>query len=131
MTAPQEHIEGDGVDDETTTLDRSEETDEDQLRQDPLEGAMDPPEHWTGATSYGMTPREESQPRPLDERLAEEEPDVVPGSAPQAPGSAPADIDTEGVPTPPAPGYEEDLGISADVAGGSMPSEIRHPEPPD
>ncbi|WP_278261925.1 hypothetical protein [Nocardia sp. AG03] len=112
-------------------LDRSEETDEDQLREDPLEAGMDPPEHWTGATKYGMTPWEESHPRKLDERLAEEQPDVVPGSAPQAAGQASTDLDTEGNEPAPTRDYEEELGISADVAGGSVPADIRTPEPPE
>ena len=39
---------------------------------DPLEAGMDPPEQWSGVTKYGMTPWEESHPRPLADRLAEE-----------------------------------------------------------
>lgn len=137
MTEPDETYDpaqGDvapnSIETDPAALDSSEETDEDELREDPLEAGMDPPERWAGATKYGMTPQEESHPRSLDERLSEEEPDIVPGSAPQAPGSAPADIDMDGAPIPPGRGYEEELGISADVAGGSVPSQIRRPDPP-
>ena len=37
---------------------------------------MDPPERWSEADKYGMTPYEQAHPRGLDDRLAEEEPDV-------------------------------------------------------
>ncbi|MFD9698589.1 hypothetical protein [Lentzea sp. NPDC059081] len=50
--------------------------DEDNLQQDPLEEAMDPPEGWAESTKYGMTEYEQAHPRPLDERLAEERSDV-------------------------------------------------------
>jgi hypothetical protein len=39
---------------------------------------MDPPEGWTAANKYGVTPFEQSHPRPLSDRLAEEQPDVQP-----------------------------------------------------
>ncbi|QRP49568.1 hypothetical protein [Amycolatopsis sp. FDAARGOS 1241] len=51
--------------------------DEDELQADPLEAGMDSPEHWSGVDKYGMTPREQAEPRPLDERLAEERPDAA------------------------------------------------------
>ena len=36
----------------------AEELDEDRLRVDPLEAGMDPPERWSAADKYGMTPYE-------------------------------------------------------------------------
>lgn len=50
--------------------------DEDNLKRDPLEGAMDPPEDWAESTKYGMTEYEQAHPQPLDERLEEERGDV-------------------------------------------------------
>lgn len=67
MTTPDEGY----APDETT----AEELDEDRLTADPLEAGMDPPEHWSGADKYGTTPYEEAHARPLEERLAEEEPE--------------------------------------------------------
>jgi hypothetical protein len=46
--------------------------DEDNLKKDPLEEGMDPPEGWAGSDKYGMTEYEQAHPRPLDERLKEE-----------------------------------------------------------
>jgi hypothetical protein len=67
----------DAVETDPAALNSAEDLDEDRLRQDPLEAGMDPPEHWTGADKYGTTPRELRTPRPLDERLGEEAPDVT------------------------------------------------------
>jgi hypothetical protein len=66
------------VDSDGTELSSAEELDEDQLRVDPLEEGMDPPEHWSGADRYGTTPYEQRHPRPIDDRLDEERPDVDP-----------------------------------------------------
>jgi hypothetical protein len=56
----------------------AEDLDEDRLGTDPLERGMDPPEHWSAAQRRGTTPREQREPAPLDERLAEERPDIPP-----------------------------------------------------
>jgi hypothetical protein len=63
-----------GHDDDVVT--ESEALDEDELGIDPVEGGMDPPEHWSGAVLYGTTPLEQATDRPLAERLAEERPDL-------------------------------------------------------
>jgi hypothetical protein len=63
-----------GHDDDVIT--ESEALDEDELGVDPLEGGMDPPEDWSAATRYGITPIEQATERPLSERLAEERPDL-------------------------------------------------------
>ncbi|WP_433578403.1 hypothetical protein [Nocardia brasiliensis] len=78
---PQDTGDPDAVETDPAALNSAEDLDEDRLRLDPQEAGMDPPEHWSGATKYGMTPWEESHPRPLAERLAEEQPDVAPDSA--------------------------------------------------
>lgn len=58
------------------TLTPSESLDEDELDVDPLEGGVEPPEHWSAGERHGSTAREEAEGEPLDERLAEERPDV-------------------------------------------------------
>ncbi|MEU4673428.1 hypothetical protein AB0F91_37115 [Amycolatopsis sp. NPDC023774] len=78
MSEPdQPHDPGtqDSAETDPAGLSAAQDLDEDQLQTDPLEAGMDPPEHWSGVNKYGMTPREEAEPRPLDERLAEELPD--------------------------------------------------------
>ncbi|WP_051794569.1 hypothetical protein [Kibdelosporangium aridum] len=90
----------------------AEDLDEDRLRADPLEAGMDPPEHWSGADKYGTTPYEQSHPRPMEDRLAEEQPETPP-----EPSSLDEKIEREAV----------DRGQSADEAGGSMAAEERTP----
>jgi hypothetical protein len=90
----------------------AEDLDEDRLQMDPLEEGMDPPEHWSAADRYGMTPYEQSHPRGLDQRLDEEQPDVQPRYDESHHGHA---IRT---------------GRSADESGGSMAETIRTPEQP-
>lgn len=75
--APQDTGPPDAVETDPAALSSAEDLDEDRLRLDPLEEGMDPPEQWAGVDKYGMTPREQREPRPLDERLAEEQPDVL------------------------------------------------------
>ncbi|WP_051026725.1 hypothetical protein [Nocardia higoensis] len=120
--APQDSGPPDAVETDPAALNSAEDLDEDRLHADPLEKAMDPPEHWTGVTEYGMTPYEQAHDRGLDERLAEEEPDVLeqaqPTGEPAADDSHPAEAaavrveGNEGERL--ANTYEEDLGISAD-----------------
>jgi len=79
---PQDTGRPDPVESDGAALSSAEDLDEDRLSTDPLEEGMDPPEHWTGADKYGMTPYEQSHPRPIDDRLDEEEPDVEPDPVP-------------------------------------------------
>jgi hypothetical protein len=74
-TPPQDTGPPDSVETDGAALSSAEDLDEDRLSADPLEAGMDPPEHWSGVDKYGMTPYEQSHPRPLGDRLAEEEPD--------------------------------------------------------
>ncbi|MGI5219507.1 hypothetical protein [Nocardia sp. CA-290969] len=67
-----------------------EQLDEDELAADPLEEGMDPPDDWSAADRYATSPREQRAGESLDERLAEEQPDIAPegqrsGAAPDAP----------------------------------------------
>ncbi len=116
--APQDTGAPDSVETDPAALSAAEDLDEDRLRVDPLEQGMDPPEHWSGVTKYGMTPWEEAHPRPLGERLAEERPDPAAEVVLDAEPSEEDASDRQ---------YAEDTGISADVPGGSMAAEIREP----
>jgi hypothetical protein len=59
------------------TLNQSESTDSDEVRNDDGDIVVDPPDDWSEADKFGMTAREERQGEPLDDRLAAEEPDVL------------------------------------------------------
>ncbi|USI89735.1 hypothetical protein [Rhodococcus pyridinivorans] len=60
------------------TLSPSEGLDADEVRNDDGDEVVDPPEDWSGADKFGTTQREEQEGESLDQRLAEEEPDVEP-----------------------------------------------------
>jgi hypothetical protein len=66
------------------TLSPSESTDSDEVRNDDGDIVVDPPDGWSEADKFGMTAREEREGESLDDRLAEEEPDVLPDPAPDA-----------------------------------------------
>jgi hypothetical protein len=122
MTDPNEDAgPRDPVETDPAALSSAEDLDEDRLRVDPLEKAMDPPEHWSAADRRGTTPWEQAHRAPLDERLAEEEPE----RDETAPSGEPEQADDE--PPLEVVSYEESLGTSADIAGGSVPDEIRRP----
>ncbi|MFI9817743.1 hypothetical protein [Saccharothrix variisporea] len=112
--APQDTGAPDSVETDPAALNSAEDLDEDRLRADPLEAAMDPPERWSGADKYGTTPYEQAHPRPLDDRLAEEEPDTA-----RDPAAAEDVAEAVG------------RGQSADEAGGSAGSAAREPGPAD
>lgn len=75
------------------TLSPSEGLDADEVRNDDGDEVVDPPEHWSGADKFGTTAREEKEGEPLDQRLAEEEPDVEPEELPDRPVAATPDDD--------------------------------------
>ncbi|WIY02572.1 hypothetical protein QRX60_01475 [Amycolatopsis mongoliensis] len=124
---------------EPESLDPSEALDEDELRVDPLEEGIDPPEHWSAADRFGTTPREVREGEPMDQRLAEEVPDTEPEPVPERPLAAtPADQLDETVEDAPAdfeqvtPADEmphrhadSDAREQADYAGGSVADAIR------
>ena len=64
------------------TLSPSESTDSDEVRNDDGDIVVDPPDDWSEANKFGMTAREEREGESLDDRLAAEEPDVLPDAAP-------------------------------------------------
>ncbi|MBB5915382.1 hypothetical protein BJY24_004294 [Nocardia transvalensis] len=128
---PQDTDGPDAVESDAAALTSAEDLDEDSLHTDPLDAGMDPPERWSGATEYGTTPWEQAHPRDLGDRLDEEEPDI---GAPSPAEQAEEDIAEEGLPVTETdlPGdYERTLGISADIAGGSVTESIRDPEEPE
>ena len=66
----------DGFDD--NPLEKSEELDSDEIRNDDGDEVVDAPERWIEAKDDET----------LDERLAEEEPDVMPGDDPTTPSTS-------------------------------------------
>lgn len=66
------------------TLRPSESTDSDEVRNDDGDSVVDPPDDWSEADKFGMTAREEREGESLDDRLAEEEPDVLNHEGPDA-----------------------------------------------
>ncbi|WP_349536037.1 hypothetical protein [Rhodococcus rhodochrous] len=80
------------------TLSPSEGLDADEVRNDDGDEVVDPPEDWSAADNFGTTQREEQEGESLDERLAEEEPDVEPAEPLDKPVAAtPEDELTEDV----------------------------------
>ncbi|WP_309113234.1 hypothetical protein [Saccharothrix sp.] len=109
--APQDTGAPDAVETDPAALNSAEDLDEDRLRADPLEAGMDPPERWSGADKYGTTPYEQAHARPLEDRLAEEEPETA-----RDPVDAEEAAEAVG------------RGQSADEAGGSAGSAAREPD---
>ncbi|MGE0217035.1 hypothetical protein [Mycolicibacterium sp.] len=54
-----------------------EATDPDDVHNADGDEVVDPPEDWSGADKYGMSAEEQREGESLDQRLAEEEPDVT------------------------------------------------------
>ena len=73
MTDPNRHESADLEDYEVR--DASETLDDDDLADDPLDSGVIPPQHWSAGMRYGTTAEEEEAGEPLDQLLAEEEPD--------------------------------------------------------
>jgi hypothetical protein len=124
---------------EPESLAPSEALDEDELRVDPLEKGVEPPEHWSAADRFGTTPREIREGEPMAQRLAEEVPDTEPEPVRERPVAAtPADQLDETVEDAP-PDFERvspedevprrhtgsDPREEADYAGGSVADAIR------
>ncbi|EHR60429.1 hypothetical protein [Saccharomonospora cyanea] len=88
VTPPQDTGMPDSVETDPAALNSAEDLDEDRMRLDPLEEGMDPPEHWSEADRYGMTPFEQRQGEPLEERVRQERPDVQAADVPERPVAA-------------------------------------------
>jgi hypothetical protein len=73
------------------TLSPSESLDPDDLKNRGDDDVVDPPEHWAEADKFGTTHSEEREGESLDERLAEEVPDVSLEDQPDVPVAAASD----------------------------------------
>lgn len=59
------------------TLDASESVDSDEVRNSDGDEVVDAPDHWSEADKFGTTAEEALEGESLDEKLAEEEPDIA------------------------------------------------------
>ncbi|CAN3129404.1 hypothetical protein ACNUDN_15870 [Mycobacterium sp. smrl_JER01] len=66
-----------------------EATDSDELRNSDGDEVVDPPESWSAADRYGVSSEEERLGETLDQRLAEEVPDVAPADIDPKPRERP------------------------------------------
>lgn len=145
-TPPQDTGMPDAAETDPAALNSSEDLDEDRLRLDPLEEGMDPPERWAAADKYGTTPFEEHQGESLEQRVRQEQPDVMPETVPERPVAATpatdldASIDELPADTEPVvpPESVEDphsaaerRGQNADETGGSVAEALRDPDEAD
>ncbi len=60
------------------TLGPAEALDSDEVRNNDGDIVVDPPDDWSEANRFGVTAREQREGESLDQRLAEEEPDIEP-----------------------------------------------------
>lgn len=77
MTGAEESGSDEAVPDQSEQLD----LDPDEMlisngRDDMLDGGYEVPDHWSAAQGFGNTPEEQAEGETLDQRLAQEEPDV-------------------------------------------------------
>ncbi|MDV7196657.1 hypothetical protein R4172_03650 [Rhodococcus kroppenstedtii] len=88
-------IEDGGIEDGPgDTLDPSESLDSDEVRgTDDVDDVVTPPDSWAEADKFGTTEREAREGESLDQKLAEEVPDVQPEDAPDVPVAATPDDD--------------------------------------
>jgi hypothetical protein len=119
---------------EAGVTDHFEQFDEDNLRLDPLEEGMDPPEHWAQADKFGNTEREVREGEDLDHRLAQEEPDPtdrLPATTGRLDDSiddgSDAEVLVQDEPRAAEPGWATRHGTTADEGGGSVARELRTP----
>jgi hypothetical protein len=93
-------------------------------RDDVLDGGYEVPDHWSAAQGFGNTPEEQAEGETLEQRLAQEEPDVgaEPAGGTGLAGSTGA-IDSDVTPLD-LPGQEDLDNVAGDehasVAGGSL-----------
>jgi hypothetical protein len=102
----------DPVETDAAALSASQSLDEDNLGEDPLEKGIEPPEQWAAADGFGTTASEQRAGETLDQRLAQEQPDVGEARTP------PTDTEAESA---------QGRGQNADTAGGSVADAIREP----
>jgi hypothetical protein len=83
-------------------------TDSDELRNDDGDEVVDPPEKWSGVDKFGMSAEEQREGESLDQRLAEEVPDV--SEADIDPGDAESTADAD-LPLPGTDAAADDPGV--------------------
>jgi hypothetical protein len=89
---PQDAGGPDSVEDDASALSAAESVDEEVLGADDPDEVLDPAEHWSAATAFGTTANEQRAGESLDDKLAEEVPDVVPEDSARPPvASTPLD----------------------------------------
>jgi hypothetical protein len=120
---PTETIEAGQLENSETLLSQD-------LRSDPLDTGYDPPDYEPKATRFGTTAEEQREGETLDQRLAEEEPDVSaddvpPGDFDEIDASPDARAGRLYAPDEGAHGDEESDAIAYDagVSGGSASAE--------
>lgn len=75
------------------TLDQSESLDSDEIGVSDGDDVVTPPDHWVAADKFGTTGQEEHDGESLDQKLAEEEPDLALDDELEIPVAATADDD--------------------------------------
>lgn len=116
----------DAVGTDAAALSASEKTDEDELRVDPLEAGMDPPERWAEADHYGMTPREQRAGESLDDRLRQEQRDIAEQDVHDAGEIGDNEIIQGRLEE--LPPLQDPPVDNADRAGGSIAESLRDPD---
>jgi Family of unknown function (DUF5709) len=109
-------VEDEGVLDDSDTLDGEG---------DPLDTGVAAADRWSGANRFGTTVSEQRAGEPLDQKLAEEEPDVDPYADP-APDSDEDELTPRGWETQPRAGrlVEEDEGFGEDDEPDSVARDV-------
>jgi hypothetical protein len=89
--------------------------------EDPLDTGIAPADRWSGADRFGTTPAEEAAGESLDQRLAQETPDVDPDADP-APDSDEDELTRRGYDVDPRAGrlVEDDEGFGEDTEADSV-----------
>ena len=86
-----EFYNGYSVDDEDQPQGDGDSLTDNRGLDDPLDEGYSPPEKWSAGQRYGNTEWEEEQGETLDQRLAQEEPDVTPDESESVGGEVGAD----------------------------------------
>jgi hypothetical protein len=126
MSEAHGHPVPDAVESDPAALNSAEDLDEDRLRVDPLEEGVEPPERYLASDRFGTTPNEVLEGESLDQRLAEERPDVRPEDVPVDESDASRD-DTGRYGSDAGQTLGDAVDQQADNPPGSVPDAIRTP----
>jgi len=125
MSEAHGHPVPDAVESDPAALNSAEDLDEDRMRVDPLEEGVEPPEGYAVSDRFGTTPNEQREGESLDQRLAEERPDVQPEDVPADEARTGEDTGRYGADAGQTLGDSVDQ--MADNPPGSVPDAIRTP----